>query len=662
MESTPRTLGALALAASLVAAVVHVAGPLNGPLTGPLAASPAAAAGTAAAGTVGPGSTGPSTAGTVGSDTAAASPVGPSTAGSATAVGPSALTVLATAGTVGARTGTDTVRIAVSTRDTTGRPRVSSIATDPATAARLLADPGVDAELDGTARLLYTPTDPAFPGQWEHRLTGLESAWDTELGDPGVVIAVLDSGVAPHAEFGDRLLPGTSFIGGDPLVDPLGHGTAVASVAAAGNDNGLGGTGVCPRCSILPVQVADSSGSVPWSAAANAIVWATDQGADIVNLSFGSPSASTIIADAIAYARSRGVVVVAAAGNDGTDTPVYPAALDGVIGATGHAANFDRYSWSSYGPWVDVAAPGCVTALQFDTVVRVCGTSFASPWAAGLAGLVLSHNPVLTDVGVTNRLLASTSPVDYVAAGRLDATVVFEGGVAELALTTKAVPDRSVVVGGTYRGEVARVDLLVDGVTAASDPTPSGGRWQVTWDAGRAGIGNHVVTAAAVDPTGRAIPGQPVTVTVFEPTATGFGDVEPHAFYTEPVAWMVIEGITTGTSPTTFSPDAPVTRGQLATFLWRYAGRPAPTPTDTRAIDTRVTDTRATDTRAIDTRVTDTRFTDTRPDAFYATAVDWMVEHGITTGTSPTTFSPDAPVTRGQLATFLWRLARSGVR
>ncbi|RMH85154.1 MAG: hypothetical protein D6683_01330 [Actinomyces sp.] len=544
------------------------------------------------------------------------------------------VTLAATA--VGARTDEGAIRVALTDHDPDGRPHVSSLETDPVTAARLLADPALDAELDGTARLLFEPTDPLFPNQWEHHVTGLPTAWDTTLGDPGVVIAVLDSGVAPHAEFGDRLLAGASFIGTDPTVDPLGHGTAVASVAAGGADNQLGGTGVCPRCSILPVQVADATGSVPWSAAANGLVWATDHGADIVNLSFGSTSPSTVLADAIAYARSRGVVVVAAAGNNGTDTPVYPAAFDGVLSAAGHASGYGRYSWSSYGDWVDVAAPGCATALQFGAFVNVCGTSFASPWTAGLAGLIASADTSRRDVEITNRLLAATVPTDYVAHGRLDATVALSGGIADVALTMSALPHRPVTVRGTYRGDVARVDLLVDGILAASDPAPTDGHWAVTWDATSAGVGPHVLTAAAVDPTGRTIPGEPARVTVFEPDAPAFGDVRPHAFYTEAVGWMVTEGITTGTSPTTFSPDAPVTRGQLATFLWRYAGRPTP--------------------------ATSATFTDTHPDAFYATGVDWMVAEGITTGTSPTTFSPDAPVTRGQLATFLWRLANAGVR
>ena len=113
---------------------------------------------------------------------------------------------------------------------------------------------------------------------------------------------------------------------------------------------------------------------------------------------------------------------------------------------------------------------------------------------------------------------------------------------------------------------------------------------------------------------------------------TAFIDVVAKTFYAKAVAWLAEEEITTGTTPTTFSPDESVTRGQMATFMWRYSGSPEPASLDTP-------------------------FTDVVARTFYAKAVAWLVEQSITTGTTPTTFSPDDPVTRGQMATFLWRLA-----
>ena len=207
----------------------------------------------------------------------------------------------------------------------------------------LMSNPTIGSvEMDGYSELFYQPTDPDYSAQWEHQITGIETAWETTRGSADIMIAVLDSGVIPHAEFSDRLLPGKSFTGGDPHADVLGHGTAVASVAAAGADNGVGISGACPSCSILPVQVANENGSVLWSAAASGIIWAVDQGADIINLSFGGRSDSSVLTAAIEYALSREVVVIASAGNYGTETPVYPADIAGVISTAAHNSQFER--------------------------------------------------------------------------------------------------------------------------------------------------------------------------------------------------------------------------------------------------------------------------------------------------------------------------------
>jgi len=115
-------------------------------------------------------------------------------------------------------------------------------------------------------------------------------------------------------------------------------------------------------------------------------------------------------------------------------------------------------------------------------------------------------------------------------------------------------------------------------------------------------------------------------------TGVPFTDVATDAYYYDAMLWAVGRGITMGSTPTTFSPDAPCTRAQMVTFLWRAAGSPTP-------------------------HGTGIRYTDVPADAYYAKAVQWAMERGITTGTTPTTFSPDAPCTRAQMATFLWRNA-----
>ena len=416
------------------------------------------------------------------------------------------------------------------------------VETDLEGVVELLDDPDVDAlELNGEAQLTYRPTDPDYPVQWEHSFTGLERAWDVSRGSGDITIAVLDSGVAPSWDLGSRLLPGVSFVGGNPLVDPLGHGSSVAAVAAAGH-NQTAGAGVCPTCTILPVQVATPAGAVPWSAAAEGIVWAVDQGADVINMSFSSPGNSRAMSEAVEYALANGVTVVASAGNYGTSAPAYPAAVPGVIGVAGHSPSFGRYSWSSHGPWVDVAAPGCTLGFGGAARGSVCGTSFSAPWTAGVAGLLLAAEPSLSPAVVESTIETGTVGLAWVETGRVDAGAVLA-----------ALPRES-----------------------------------------------H---------------------------ASGFTDVRAGSYYAAAVTWMVNEGITSGTSPHTFSPDAALTRGQLATFLWRAAGRPAGLGGGPS-------------------------FDDVVPDAFYAEAVAWMVQMGITTGTGPGAFSPETVVTRGQLATF----------
>ena len=351
--------------------------------------------------------------------------------------------------------------------------------------AELLADPtpGTTIEPNGSGWITGTPTDPEVINQWAVAANGLASAWDASAGNTDITIAVLDTGVADHANLGDRRLEGISFVDGDPTVDPAGHGSWVAGLAAASHDD-VGVAGVCHNCTILPVQVADASGRVPWSAAAAGVTWAVDQGADIINMSFGGSHSQTL-ADAVAYAVANDVIVVAAAGNDGTTNEFFPAALDGVLSVAGHDATYGAYSWSNRGPWVDVAGPGCSVGASGGGYSTICGTSFATPVIAGMVGLLFDVRGSLPTGVVEGVVEAATTPLDYVETGWVDA---------------------------------ARV-LAVDPATFSLEPA----------------------TADSAEPNHR------------------FEDVDPTAYYAEPVAWLVKTGATNGTGPTTFSPDKAVT-------------------------------------------------------------------------------------------------------
>ena len=306
--------------------------------------------------------------------------------------------------------------------------------------ALLEANPAIaSVEADGRAHTTWSePTDTAAASQWSLQKTGVARAWDLTTGSSDVVIAIIDTGVQlDHPDLAGQLLPGWDFVNGDAdPTDDFGHGTGTSSMAAALTNNGIGVAGVCPGCRLLPVKVMDSNGSGSHSDIAAGIVWATDQGADVINLSIGGTGTTTVLADAVAYAEGHGVLVVAAAGNSGNTTLFYPAAYPGVVSVGGTDYLDQRELQSNYGAWVSIAAPFCSPALTPTTMnpsginYSACGTSFSSPMVAGTAGLMISANPSATAADLRAALLATASvPVTdrygatgpMTSSGRLDA-------------------------------------------------------------------------------------------------------------------------------------------------------------------------------------------------------------------------------------------------
>jgi hypothetical protein len=267
------------------------------------------------------------------------------------------------------------------------------------------------------------PTDPLWPKQWGPALIGAPAAWTVTMGSPRVVIAVLDTGIDfSQPDLRGALVPGYDFVHGDnDPSDDNGHGTRTAGIVGARADNGLGIAGVCPRCSIMPVKVTNANGSASWLDVASGIAWATDHGASVISMSLGG-GPSDAVAAAIRYAQSKGVLVVAAAGNGGSSQPFYPAADPGVLSVAGTAKTGGLYSWSNYGSWVDVAAPGCdTTTFVGDGFGQFCGTSASTPVVAGLAGLARSYSPTSSAETIEHAIVSSAHQVPGVADGRVDA-------------------------------------------------------------------------------------------------------------------------------------------------------------------------------------------------------------------------------------------------
>jgi len=249
------------------------------------------------------------------------------------------------------------------------------------------------AEPDFVAEAVGSPDDPWFGNQWGMVKVQAPQAWDVTTGSGTIKIAILDTGVdLDHPDLANKIVSNINLTSSTTVDDVHGHGTHVAGIAAAMTNNGVGVAGLGYGSTIMNVKVMGDTGSGAYSWIVSGIIWAVDNGAKVINMSLGGSSASSTLEDAINYAWSKGVVVVAAAGNYGNTAPLYPAYYTNCI-AVAATDSLDRLAgWSNYGDWVDVAAPGVgiYATLKNNGYGYKSGTSMASPHVAGLAALVFT--------------------------------------------------------------------------------------------------------------------------------------------------------------------------------------------------------------------------------------------------------------------------------
>jgi serine protease len=292
------------------------------------------------------------------------------------------------------------------------------------------------------------PNDPMYAKQWNFRSINIEEAWKRSKGK-GITVAVIDTGVSQVED-----LKGTKFVKGYDFVndrenadDDNGHGTHVAGTIAQTTNNGFGVAGIAYEANIMPLKVLSSWGGGTIADIAEAIKFAADNGADVINMSLGGGGESSIMKEAIDYAYKKGVVIIAAAGNSNSNSAGYPARYPRVIGVSATAPNGTKAFYSNYGAGVDIAAPGGETkgkdggenpdgGILQNTIAAKTGesifaayqgTSMAAPHVAGVAALIKASG-VKPPEAVLSVLQQSSRKVkddgqNYYGAGHLDAAI-----------------------------------------------------------------------------------------------------------------------------------------------------------------------------------------------------------------------------------------------
>ncbi|MCL2164170.1 MAG: S8 family serine peptidase, partial [Oscillospiraceae bacterium] len=243
------------------------------------------------------------------------------------------------------------------------------------------------------------PKDPDYYMQYALlTIINAQTGWDIITGGSGPIVAVVDTGVANHPDL-PPLLPGYSAEASlSPNNDKVAHGTGVAGTIGAIGNNNLGGAGLNWNASIMPVKVDDANGVLYVANISKGIIWATDNGAKIINLSLGSTADSTTLKNAIDYAYNRGVAIFAATGNENRNSISFPARYSNVMAIGGSANGTARVNYSNYGPGISaVSIGGYYTTTAKGGYEALSGTSFSTPQAAGLASLILAINPKLTN-------------------------------------------------------------------------------------------------------------------------------------------------------------------------------------------------------------------------------------------------------------------------
>ena len=349
-------------------------------------------------------------------------------------------------------------------------------------------------------RASSTPNDTSYSSQWSLPKTQTNQSWDVWQPQSKITVAVVDTGVdVTHPDLTDVLLRDgsgnavtynaqTNSASPTAANDDNGHGTHCAGTIAARINNARGVAGVAgwnpavpssgSYVQVLPVKVLGADGSGTDADVAEGIIWAADHGARVISMSLGGAGSSTTLANAVSYARSKNVVVVAAAGNESTATKSYPAAYPGVISVAATDSTDTLANFSNFGDWVKVAAPGVsIYSTYFGgRYATMSGTSMATPHVAGEVAAILAQNPNLSLSQVETVVVSNVDPyIPYNSrtiisgAGRINVLRALQaaGGTA-VSLSSVSVSPTSLTGGSSATGTVTLSGTAPTGGTAVS--------------------------------------------------------------------------------------------------------------------------------------------------------------------------------------------------
>jgi thermitase len=413
-------------------------------------------------------------------------------------------------------------------------------ASEKAVAAILAHHPAFKfAEIDEMVLPDLIPNDPYYGSAWHLPKIGASVAWDKSQG-AGVTVAILDSGVdSAHPDLGSKLVPGWNFYDNNANTsDVYGHGTKVAGAAAAASNNHTGIAAVAGQSRIMPIRVTNLSGGGYWSTITQGLVHAADNGARVANVSFLGVTSSLTVQNAAQYMKNKGGLVVVSGGNTGTQQNY--ASTTTMIPVAATDSKDVRASWSSYGTYIALAAPGAGiwSTIRGGGYGAVSGTSFSSPVSAGVVALMMSAAPQLQNTKIETLLFSTAVDLGapgrdpYYGYGRVDAARAVQASVATVPLADTLVPSAAISSpsnGATVTGlvpvnvnatdniGVARVELKVNSTTVAIDSTAPFG---FSWDSRSVPNGVFNLAAYAFDTAGNVKASTAVAVNVANGTAT----------------------------------------------------------------------------------------------------------------------------------------------